>query len=255
MERYNSDAVRIEILGSGGGAPSAARETACILLQEGERALLLDIGTGARRLVTNPGLLSGISSLEIVLTHFHLDHVCGLPYLPMLEIDATIWAPGAWLYGLSSAGILEPLRRPPIAPSDVTHIYPVKELRSGSQTIAGFDVRAGAQPRHWDPSAGLRVDDRLALITDTPYEASSSRLAEGVNHLFHEAWSSSSAPIYPERDATAADAGRVAAEAGVGDLTLIHLNPRLADEVHLLEDAASAFSGRVLLGEDNAVIW
>lgn len=245
--------MRIDILGSGGGAPSGARETASILVRAGDRGLLLDIGTGARRLVTDPSLLDDIGTLEIVLTHFHLDHVCGLPYLGMLHVDATIWAPGTWLYGNASAAILEPLRRPPIAPSDAAHVYPVKELHEGTQLIAGFDVRASAQLRHWAPSAGLRVDDVLALITDTPYEASSSHVAEGVTHLFHEAWSSSQAPIYPEHDATAADAARVAREAGVGDLTLIHLNPTIADHSHLLDDASTGFE-RVALGEDEAVI-
>ena len=88
---------------------------------------------------------------------------------------------------------------------------------------------ASAQPRHWAPTAGFRIDNEVALITDTPYESSSARVAEGVTHLLHEAWSSSNAPVYPDRDATAADAARVASEAEVGRLTLIHLDPTLQD--------------------------
>jgi len=58
-----------------------------------------------------------------VLTHFHFDHVCGLPYLSWCCDGATIWAPGKWLYDRDSAEILESLRRPPVAPSDVTGAF------------------------------------------------------------------------------------------------------------------------------------
>ena len=188
-----------------------------------------------------------------MLTHFHLDHVCGLPYLASLPVAATLWAPGAWLYDRASAEILAPLRRPPIAPTDVTDAYEVRELRPGGQEIGGFAVRASEQPRHWSPTAGLRIGDDLALVTDTPYEPASARLAEGVRFLLHEAWSSSTAPLYADRDATAADAARVAHEAGVGSLVLVHLNPALPDLSILVDDAAARFA-RVRLGEDEALL-
>jgi ribonuclease BN (tRNA processing enzyme) len=229
--------------------PSAARETSCVLIREDDRSLLLDIGTGARRLLTDRSLLDGTRDLHVVLTHFHFDHVCGLPYLPWLELEATVWGPGTWLYGEDSAAILRPLLRPPIAPSDVSDAYPINELAPGSQTIAGFEVRASPQPRHWAPSAGLRIDDHLAFITDTPYEPSSSELAEGVIHLLHEAWSSSRAPMHADRDATSADAVHVAEEARVAHLTLIHLNPTLDDHHVLLDDARGRFEP-VVLGDD-----
>jgi ribonuclease BN (tRNA processing enzyme) len=245
--------VQITILGSGGGAPSETRETACVLLREGGRALLLDAGTGARRLITDPAHLAGVTHLDVVLTHFHLDHVCGLPYLGSLAQTVALWAPGLWLYGEASESILAPLRRPPIAPTDVTGATPVHELAAGHQEIGSFAVRASAQPNHWAPSAGLRVGDALALVTDTPYEPTSARLAEGAGLLLHGAWSSSAAPRYAEHDATAADAARVARDAQVGALTLIHLDPSLPDHTFLLADAASLFE-RVQLGRDETVL-
>jgi len=245
--------VKLTILGCGGGAPSSKRETSCVLVRDRERALLLDMGSGARRLLDDPTLLDGVETMHVVLTHFHFDHVCGLPLLPWLDIDAVVWAPGRWLYETDSADVLRSLRQPPIAPNDVTERYPVDELVGGPQTIGGFTVRASAQPRHWAPSAGLRIDDGLAFVTDTPYEASSRELADGVTHLLHEAWSRSTAAVHPEHDATAADAGRVAREADVGDLTLIHLNPTLVDLDPILADATREFE-RVTLGADGMSI-
>ena len=240
--------LRTAILGSGGGIPSRARETACLFVREGDRALLLDAGSGLGRLRDDPGLLQGINRIDVVLSHFHFDHICGLPVLQWLPVEAAIWAPGRWLYDRQSAEILELLRRPPISPEDVTS-GSVFELREGVQEIGGFSVRASPQPRHWAPSAGLRVGDDLAYITDTPFEGSSIELAHGVRTLFHEAWSSSAAPSSQEGDSTAADAARVAAEAGVERLILVHLNPDLADHAALLDDARRGFAN-VGLGED-----
>src|SRR5262245_44173502 len=104
---------RIALLGTGGWMPSDVRETACTLVRHGDRALVLDAGSGLRRLVPGSPLLEGAASLDIVLTHFHLDHVCGLAYLPALPLTARIWAPGRWLYGSASHELLGPLRRPP----------------------------------------------------------------------------------------------------------------------------------------------
>ena len=239
------------ILGSGGGLPTRHRETACLLVRDGDRALLLDAGSGVGRLGDDPGLLRGIDHVDVVLTHFHFDHIWGLPALQWLPVDATIWAPGRWLYDRPSADILEPLRRPPISPGDVTST-PVFELHEGVQEIGGFAVRASPQPRHWAPSAGLRIGDDLAYVTDTPFEHSSIELAHGVRTLFHEAWSSSAAPTDQDGDSTAADAARVAAGASVERLILVHLNPDVADHSALVADARRGFAN-VGLGEDGGL--
>jgi homoserine/homoserine lactone efflux protein len=55
-----------------------------------------------------------------------------------------------------------------------------------------------------------------------------------VRHLLHEAWSLDGEP-------SAADAARVFREAGAGTLTLIHLDPRLADPAALVAAAAPLF--------------
>jgi ribonuclease BN (tRNA processing enzyme) len=189
-----------------------------VLVRRGTDALVLDAGTGLHRLVTDPERLAGVTRIDLALTHFHLDHVCGLLYLPALPVLPTIHAPGAWLYGKPSAEILAPLLDAPISPSPLP--LEIRELHAGIQTIGQFTVTARAQPRHWHPTAGLRVEDALALITDTGYDPGSAELARGVGQLLHEAWTPGD-----ECDASEADAERVARDAGVDRFTPVHLHP------------------------------
>ncbi len=228
-------------LGTGGWIPTEKRETICVLVRDGDDALLLDAGSGLRHLVGGPALLEGVRRLDVLLTHFHLDHVCGLSYVPALPVVPTIWAPGRWLYGRSSAELLEPLRVAPLSPFESEELGEVQELVEGRQSIGRFEVAAKAQLRHWAPTAGLRVGDALALITDTAYDPGSAAFAVDVVHLLHEAWSSSDAPVASDGDATAADAGRVARAARARRLTLVHLDPRGLDEESLVADARRFF--------------
>jgi ribonuclease BN (tRNA processing enzyme) len=245
--------MQVVILGSGGWMPSERRETACVLMRRDDHVLLLDAGTGVRRLATSSSLLAGATRLDVVLTHFHLDHVCGLSYLPALPLRAGVWAPGRWLYGSSSEKLLGPLRRPPISAFAEAELGQVHELTAGAQQIGEFRVTARAQLRHWAPTAGLRIDDHLALMTDTAYDPEGVPLAQDVVHLLHEAWSPSAAPRSAEGDATGRDAGRIAVAANVGQLTLIHLDPLLSDHVVVLDDARGVAS-EAQLGEDGQVL-
>lgn len=240
------------LLGSGGWIPTGRRETTCVLIRRGEAALVLDAGTGARRLITEPALLEGVRTIEIVLTHFHLDHICGLAYVPALPVLPTVWAPGQWLYAKPSDELLGTLRSAPISPFEASRLGVIREL-PGNQRVGGFGITARAQLKHWAPSAGLRVDDDLALVTDTAYDDGSAALAKGVAHLLHEAWSTSDEPVNEEGDATAAQAGQIAAAADARRLTLIHLNPEAADEEALIADARR-YAPYAELGKDGTVL-
>lgn len=214
------------LLGSGGWIPSATRETTCVLVRDGGHALILDAGSGLRHA---PAYLDGVSRIDIALTHFHLDHVSGLAYLPTLPVAPTILAPGAWLYDRPSEQILGPFS--PFRPA-------IAELEP-AQRLGAFDLSARAQPRHWHPTAGLRVGDRLALITDTAYDPGSAAFAKDVDHLLHEAWSTTG----DEGDPSAAEAATVARDAHARRLTLVHLAPD-ADGPALLAQAPGAELGR-----------
>ena len=75
----------VRILGAGGWIPTGTHATCSALLRAGDAAVLIDAGTGVERLVADRSLLEGVETLELVLTHFHLDHVVGLAYMPGLR--------------------------------------------------------------------------------------------------------------------------------------------------------------------------
>ena len=62
-----------------------------LVLVEGH-ALLLDAGSGVGRLGEEPvaRLLEGFDHLDVALTHYHLDHVVGLSYLPGVWRDKSV---------------------------------------------------------------------------------------------------------------------------------------------------------------------
>jgi ribonuclease BN (tRNA processing enzyme) len=245
--------VKAWLLGSGGWMPTPKRATTSVVIRDRERALAIDAGTGVSRLVTIPQLLEGVHSVDILLTHFHLDHVCGLLYLPALRATATVWAPGRWLYGRASDEILAGILHSPVAPFTPDELPSVRELAEGGQRVGPFEVVARAQLRHWAPTAGFRVGDALAVITDTAYDPGAVDLADGVGHLLHEAWSSIANPLAVDNDSSGRDAGCVAQAASARRLTLIHLNPLLTDHEDVLSDARTHFP-TAQLGEDGAAL-
>lgn len=66
-------------LGTGGSVPSARRSTASLLVARGGKRLMFDCGEGTQRQLQRSVGLSQVD--EIYLTHFHADHILGLPGL------------------------------------------------------------------------------------------------------------------------------------------------------------------------------
>jgi ribonuclease BN (tRNA processing enzyme) len=226
------------ILGSGGFIPTGRRETSSLLLlpADGDGAIVVDAGTGLRRLVTDPQLLRGRTRLDVLLTHFHSDHVCGLPYLAAIEHSAiTIHGPGEALYDTPSAKILARVFSPPIMPMRPEDLgVRVAELRTGRNEIGGLSVEARRQDRHTDPTMGLRFGDELVWCTDTEDDPETVAFARGARVLGHDAWGPPAAPGHAEPAAAA----RIARDAGTEVVLLIHVPP-LADEADLQARAAA----------------
>jgi ribonuclease BN (tRNA processing enzyme) len=238
----------LRILGGGGWFPAHDRHTACALLRDGDSAIMIDAGTGVARFVEQPELLAGTTRLDILLTHFHLDHIAGLAYLPALGLceQTTIWGPGQLLYGTSTRELLREVSRQPFHPVPLEdQDIDVRDLPGGEVELGGVRIAFRRQDRHSAPTLGFRFGDVLTWITDTAHDPGSAAFAEGSELLAHEAWFTTAAPRNPEIHSSAAEAAEVAERAGVERLTLIHLPPFTASIDPLVQEAQAAVPGAV----------
>jgi ribonuclease BN (tRNA processing enzyme) len=240
------------ILGGGGWFPAHGRHTACALLRNGEHALMIDAGTGAGRLVERPDLLDGVTQLDIVLTHFHLDHISGLAYLPAVGAceNTTIWGPGRLLYGTSSRSLLDQLSHEPFHPVPLEdQDIAVRDLSGEEIELGGLRISLRRQDRHSAPTLALRFEDTLAWITDTAYDEDSAAFAAGCTVLAHEAWYTASAPRNAQIHSAAEQAAAVAEHAEAEQLLLIHLPPFDTSLDSLLAEAAMRVPAVRLAGD------
>ena len=188
---------RAVLLGSGGWIPTSTRETCCVYLRKGPDVLFLDAGSGMRHAVEREELLTGARSVHIALSHFHLDHVVGLGYLPALRLPSppVLWGPGQALYGNSTGRILSHILEPPFFTPGIASLFTnIGELAEGENQCGAFSVRTRRQPRHSEPTFAFRIDDLIAYCTDTAYDEDNAVFARNCAVLFHEAWSAESGP-------------------------------------------------------------
>ncbi len=238
----------VHLLGTGAALSDSGRTTTMLAVEGGSSLHLVDCGGDAAHRLLASGLdLARLS--DLIVTHEHADHVAGFPLLMERLWLAGIGASFA-VRGIRTA--LDQARR--IHDSfdiDTWPNYPALDYREfpheeGALVLEDDDFVVRAAPgRHSVPVVGLRFESKrsgrvLAYSCDTEYEPAIVRLAEGADLLLHEA--SGVAPGH----STAASAGRVAREAGVARLVLVHLPPLGGKEGQWLDEARESFPGAVL---------
>jgi len=230
------------LLGSGGWIPTSRRETCCALIREGPCALVIDAGTGIQRLVERPELLDGVESVDIVLTHFHLDHVVGLGYLPALQLRErpTIWGAGQRLGGVSTSSLLERFLGEPFFSAPLAEAASAVREIEDEVDIGPFSIRTRVQELHAVPTLALRIGDVLTYCTDTAPDPGNIGFAAGSQVLLHDAWYAQ-ATSEDRNHSAGGDAGRIAREAGAKRLVLIHINPLQWSDEPLAESARHEF--------------
>lgn len=227
-----SGGFRLLPLGTRGFIPARGGQTMSFLLEREGALLLLDAGSGVARLA-EPGPAEWLASaerLDVVLTHYHLDHVIGLSYLPGVarHLPVTIHAPAP---PLTEAGpeALERLISPPLFPHAIAE-WPmptnVVGYAEGPLRIGPFTLRLRAQ-RHPGGSVGLRLDDAMAYITDTVADPATVPFVNRVDLLLHEVWLSDeeAANALASGHSAAAEVAEIAALARVRRVALVHHHP------------------------------
>ncbi len=224
--------------------------TPCIelALDSGEQ-LILDAGSGIVGLGETMGAVE--RPIPVLLTHYHWDHLQGLPFFAPLYRAAsplTLWAPcleghdASWASAIFQSPFFPvPFEELPVAPS-------IELVRPGEMTIGSFEVRAGAL-NHPGGAVAYRIrgaDGDFVYATDHEIgvEAIDTALASFITgardvvfdahftpeeQLSHRGWGHSSWE----------DAARMCAGHGVQRLWLFHHKPgRTDDELKAIEAAA-----------------
>ncbi len=247
---------RVIILGSSNSIPTAEHENTHMVVIGQERVVLVDC-------VSNPILRleqAGVDFndlTDLILTHFHPDHVSGVPLLLM----------DMWLMGrrkpLNVYGLHHTLDRMEdlmgfYGWSEWPNFFPVAFYRLPGQEMTQVldcpDFRIFSSPvRHLLPTIGLRFEFNhnnrvMAYSCDTEPCAQVVRLAEGADVLIHEAAGAA------RGHSSAGQAGEVATRAEAGALYLIHYPTGKYGSGDLAREAATKYQGPVKLAEDFMVL-
>ena len=243
---------RVIVMGSASAVPDATHENTHILVDAGSRVVLVDC-PGSPLVRLEQAGIDPARLTDIILTHFHPDHVSGFGPLLM----------GLWLIGrkapLNVYGLQATTERaekmmelydweqwPNFYPVQFT-VLPEEEH---TPVLSDTDLRVFASPvSHLIPTMGLRFEfgrgrHVLTYSCDTEPSQAVRRLADGADVLIHEATGSSIGHTSPEK------AGEIATQAGVGALYLIHYPPQLVDPEDLVAQARQTFQGPISVAHD-----
>lgn len=244
--------MKLCVLGTAGYHPNETRDTSCYAIPE--LGFVLDAGTGMHRL----GKLLATDTLDIFLSHAHLDHTVGLTFL--LDVIGSRRMQRITVHG----------NRPTLDAIDhhlyTEQLFPLRPNFTMRETVPeGFlvgDCRISTMPlKHPGGSIGFRFDwpgKSLAYITDTTADLQADYVSkiQGVDFLIHEC-------NFRDRDrewaittghSCTSDVARVAAKAGVGRLLLTHFNPLETDSDPIGIEQARAIFPRTELASDGLLV-
>jgi ribonuclease Z len=244
--------MRLHLLGTGGYHPSRSRHTACFMIPEA--GLIFDAGTGIFRTRSRLEL----PTLDIFLSHCHLDHIVGLTYLldvmygQSLE-RVTVHGETAKLRAIQDHLFAEPIF--PVLPAVEWRalVDPVRLADGGTVNWFPVDHPGGA--------IGFRADwpgRSFAYVTDTTaaIDAAYIERIRGVDVLIHECYFPDG---WEERarltgHSCTSPVASVAKAAGVGRLILVHVNPLAENDDPIGIAAAQAIFANTELGHDELIV-
>ena len=240
--------MKLVLLGTTGYHPSDERHTACIMLPE--LGVVFDAGTGMFR--SRDYLAT--STLDIFISHTHLDHVIGLTFL--LDVlqgrtmeRVTVHAMAEKLAAIQRHLLAEDLFPVPL-PCEYRPLDGLVQLSSGV-TVAHFALK------HPGGSVGFRLSSSggsLAYVTDTTASPDATYIEHirGVDTLIHECYFPDSQEEFARHTGHSCitPVVQLARAANVGRLILVHVDPLSPGEDPLDLGKARSIFPRTELGYD-----
>lgn len=243
---------RLIILGTSNAVPDRTHENTHLVVVGKERTMLIDSGSNPTVRLQMGGL-NPLSLTDLVATHFHPDHMSGIPSLLMnswltrRKEALTIYGLEETLWRLKKMMELYEWESWPNFFSVQFKRLPEEERYP---VIDCPDFRVYSSPVcHMIPAIGLRIESPasgkvIAYSCDTEPCAQVIKLAAGADILIHEASGKGLG------HSSAAQAGEIAQKAGVKALYLIHYPTGDFDPTPLEAEAGETFSGPVGLAHD-----
>ncbi|MGD0106649.1 MAG: MBL fold metallo-hydrolase [Rhodopila sp.] len=232
--------------------------TACVELRCGPHLLILDAGTGLRNLGQKLAAARGAVVADLLISHTHLDHICGLPFFQPHFDPSTrlrIWG-GHLPRGGDLAQAFVTSWSPPLMP-DLSSAFQASVRYESFASGDSFTLHPGLTVktvplRHPGGATGYRIEwagRSVAYVTDTEHpadgiDAAVAKLIDGADLMLYDA--SYTDAEYAARvgwgHSTWQEAIKLADAAGVGKLILFHHDPSHSDE--FLDAIAEAAADR-----------
>jgi ribonuclease Z len=142
--------LEVTFLGTGSSAPSARRSTAAVLIARGGDRLLFDCGEGTQRQMQKSLGLTQVD--EIYLTHYHADHMLGLPGL-LKTYDLTDREAPLRVFGPPGLKELFTILRPLIGrlryPLELTERKPGERVEHDDYVVESFEAAHNVRASGW----------------------------------------------------------------------------------------------------------
>ncbi|MGI9542434.1 MAG: MBL fold metallo-hydrolase [Cyclobacteriaceae bacterium] len=168
--------MKITIWGARGSIPSSGPDTtyfggntSCVEVSYQDQLLILDAGSGLRRL--NQSRKPFGKRIDILLTHLHFDHIQGLGFFDPLfdpETEFHIWGPASSSQSLQSR--LNRYLSPPLFPvhiRDLTSNLIFHEIDRSVFEIGPLQLESNFI-FHPGPTVGFRISSQHAVFTYMP---------------------------------------------------------------------------------------
>lgn len=228
-------------------------ETTALEIRAGDQLFLVDCGSGGRKL--GHEIMAGAQrKIDLLFTHTHLDHICGLPFFqPAYDarFEIRCWA-GHFIDHCCLLDVIGRIMSPPIFPvaADTLRAVSFKTYSAGDTLPVGGEVKVETVGlNHPGGACGYKLtyqDKSIAIITDHEHgnpaiDAAVETFVQGVDVMVYDSmFSDEELPNYVGwGHSTWQEAMRLAQRAGIPVPVIFHHDPGRSDDA-LDEIAAGA---------------